>query len=414
MCYRSIKGYICSCLLTFCLLSHASVQNQEENGRIYYHLGFPVAISEQTESLPLDSKVADLLTSNFVAGAMYAYLLNHRYPNLYFHEDYLKGSLFAQLLQENLQTNGYKTDSNWINPDDAIRAMLLAPGQGGPYQINDYSKRLENGYGLINFTVLQKSLGYTIEEQDSGEQTLKPGPAMLDNKYFGPLAAAFFQFNTMMRLEAINQDPWGPSANDFSDCMNNLKANPNNFLDMILNAAYNAGPWANITKTYLSLCANLTNSSYTEKISRINDYSLTDTEYQQAIGTSESVGSTFILYPRQIRIYLDQLYNNPTALNIHTSTVLSLNLAREVFSQAMNTLAYPINNKYDYIPISEAQTAFDEASSALSLNNQSFDIGEQTQRQQFFELLDLAIDNLAGKLNIDFAETTETNMNSLG
>ncbi|KTD25637.1 hypothetical protein [Legionella maceachernii] len=410
--YQSVKAVIVFCLIINTLLCYPSAQNQEVMGRIYYHLNFPTAITEQTESLTLDSNTADLVISNFVAGAMYAYLINHRYPNLYFNQEYLKGSLFAQLLQENLQTNGYKAESNWINPDEAIRNMLLAPGQGGPYQINDYGKRLEHGLGLINFVVLQKSLDYRIEDQDSGEQTLKQGPIMLDNKYFGPLAAAFFQYNTMLRLEAINKDPWGPSANDFGDCMANLKANPNNFLDMILNAAYNAGPWANITKTYINLCANLTNPSYADKIKHINDYSLADIEYQQAVGTNESAGSTFILYPRQIRVYLDQLYNNPTSLNTYSSTMLPLSLVREVFSQAMNTLAYEMNNRYELIPIREAQTAFDDASSALSLNNQSIDLGDYAKRQQFFELLDLAIANLAGKLNIDFAETTEMNLNS--
>lgn len=181
---------------------------------------------------------------------------------------------------------------------------------------------------------------------------------------------------------------------------------------MILNAAYNAGPWANITKTYINLCANLTNPSYADKIKHINDYSLADIEYQQAVGTNESAGSTFILYPRQIRVYLDQLYNNPTSLNTYSSTMLPLSLVREVFSQAMNTLAYEMNNRYELIPIREAQTAFDDASSALSLNNQSIDLGDYAKRQQFFELLDLAIANLAGKLNIDFAETTEMNLNS--
>jgi hypothetical protein len=406
---RSIQLIFIIFLINCSSIIHADSQNSAENSQIYYHLSFPLKVDEKSEILPLNSNMNDLLISNLIAGSMYAYLLNHHYPNLSFDQDYLKGSLFAQLLQENLQTNNYKTESDWINPDDAIRRMLLAAGQGGPYQINDYAKRLESGLGLINFTVLQKSLGYSIEDQDNGKQTVKPGPATLDNKYFGPLAAAFFQYNTMLRLEAINKDSWGPSATDYEACMANLKNHPNNFLDMILNAAYNAGPWANITKTYMNLCADYD----AEKVKKINDYSLTDSQYQQAIGTTEAVGSTFILYPRQIRVYLDELYNNPTSLNTHSSTMLPFSLVRKVFTQTMNTLAYEINNKYDFIPLEESQSAFDDAAAALALTEgASFDLGEQTSRQQFFDLVDLAINNLAGKLNIDFTETVETDLNA--
>lgn len=394
-------------LVSLLLVNPLAAQSVEPN-HLYYHMGFPVALEEQTENLVLNDNSRDLLIANLVAGAMYAYLIRQHDPQLAFDNDYIAGSLFAQLLQENLQTTAYKSTSPWINPDPAIRSMLLAPGQGGPFQINDYGKRLESGVGLINFTVLQKSLGYRIEDQDSGQQTVKKGPDSLDNKYFGPLAAAYFQYNTLLRLYAINQDPWGPSADDFAACLRNLQNPDKNILDMILNAGYNAGPWAAITKTYIHLCANADNPAFNNQINHINDYTLSDTAYQQAIDTREAAGSTFILYPRQIRFYLDELYNNPTPLPTHTALSLPLNEVRAVFAQSMHTLGRVTNNHYEAIAINAAETAFDTAAQGLSLPlTDTLDIGNREQRQQLFQLLNNAIVNLASQLTMDFSETTE-------
>lgn len=393
--------------LSLLLVNSLTAQSVKPN-HLYYHLSFPVALDEQTENLSLDDNTRDLLIANLVAGAMYAYLIHQHDPQLAFDTDYMAGSLFGQLLQENLQTAAYKNTSPWINPDPTIRSMLLAPGQGGPYQINDYGKRLESGVGLINFTVLQKSLGYRIADQDSGQQTVKKGPDSLDNKYFGPLAAAYFQYNTLLRLYAINQDPWGPSADDFAACLRNLKNPDKNILDMILNAGYNAGPWATITKTYIHLCANAEKPEFSRQINHINDYTLSDTAYQQAIDTREAAGSTFILYPRQIRFYLDELYNNPTPLPTHTALSLPLNEVRFVFAQSMHTLGRVTEDHYEAISIREAETAFDAAAQGLSLAlNDTLNIGNRKQRQQLFLLLKNAITNLASQLTMDFSETTE-------
>ncbi|KTC94535.1 hypothetical protein [Legionella erythra] len=393
--------------LSLLLINPLPAQTLDTN-HLYYHMGFPAVLEEQTETLTLDDNTRDLLISNLVAGALYAYLIHQHDPKLAFNSDYITGSLFGQLLQENLQTTAYKSTSPWINPDPAIRSMLLAPGQGGPYQINDYGKRLESGIGLINFTVLQKSLGYRIDDQDSGQQTIKKGPDSLDNKYFGPLAAAYFQYNTLLRFYAINQDPWGPSATDFPDCLRNLQNPDNNILDMLLNAGYNAGPWAPITKTYFKLCANANNPAFKAKINRINDYTLSDKAYQQAIDTQEAAGSTFILYPRQIRFYLDELYNNPTALPTHTALALPVSELRFVFAQSMHTLGRVNNNRYETITVKDAEMAFDNAAQQLSLPlNANLDIGVTRERQQLFQLLGGAIDNLALQLNLDFSETTE-------
>ena len=385
----------------------------QDAGKIYYHLNFPVVLNEQTENIILGENFKDLIMSNVVAGAMYVHLVKAEFPNLQFDTSYMIGSLFGQLLQENLQTSDYQATSDWINPNNDIRNMLLMPGQGGPYQLNDYSKRLEDKIGMINFKVLQKSLGYSIQDQDSGTQTSKKGPDALDNKYFGPLAAAYFQFNDILRLQAINRDPWGPVAQYYESCMSNLKNTPNNFLDMIINATYNAGPWAEITKTYFELCANYNNPSYAEKIKHINDYTLADQAYQQAIGTKESAGSTFILYPRQIRFYLDELYNNPTALKTTNALYFPMSQLRTVFANAMATLAYVNNDgKYVFISTQEAGFAFDQAMETLSLSSsQQLNMSDQQEREKIVNLLASSIDDLEKTLNIRFGEVTEANFN---
>lgn len=409
---KTVSYFLLSCLMTTTSFAYIS-PNTVDSGKIYFHLTFPVSVNEQTESINLNDNFKDLIMSNMIAGVMYAHLIQTNFPKLKFDRAYLAGSLLAQLLQENLQTSDYKATSDWINPNNDIRNMLLMPGQGGPYQLNDYSKRLENKIGMINFKVLQKSLGYSIQAQDSGIQTNKKGPEALDNKYFGPLAAAYFQYNDLLRLQSINKDPWGPSAAYYEKCMNNLENEANNFLDMILNATYNAGPWAEITKTYFELCANYKNPQYAEKLKHINDYLLSDKAYQQAIGTKEYTGSTFILYPRQIRFYLDELYNNPTTLKTTNVMNFSMLQLRMIFTKSMATLAY-VNNSgnYVFIDMKEASFAFDQAMSSLAISQQqSLNISNQIERDKIFDLIEMAIINLSTILKIDFSELTENNYN---
>lgn len=408
-CYSILFGILCSMQL-------ANASGTTMAGKIYYHLSFPVNITEQTERLELTENYLDLIMANFVAGAMYGHLIHKYLPEIKFNQDYLYGSLLAQLLQENLETSQYVSTSDYINPDPQIRKMLLAPAQGGPYQINDYSKRLEHGYGLINFVVLRKSLGYSTMDQDSGKQTGSIGPDSLDNKYFGPLAAAYFQFNDLLRLEGINKDPWGPEP-EFVKCLDNFRnQDSRNFLDMILNAAYNAGPWADITKTYGNLCAHFNETTYKEKIDNINNYYLDDKSYQEKVGTKEQAGTTFILYPRQIRYYLDQLYNNnPSPL--HTTNSLPVNLTsgdinlRNIFAECMHTLSYfgQIHNELVFIDKQVATSAFDAAIAELKITSSTLDITNKDERQKIFALLDLAINKLEQNLTVDFGALTEDN-----
>jgi hypothetical protein len=324
----------------------------------------------------------------------------------------LFSSMLSQLLQENLGTNQYVNSSNWIHPDAGIRKMLLSVGQGGPYQINDYAKRLSSGYGMINFTTLQKNLGYTVVEQDSGAQNKTIGPPLLYDKYFGPVAAAYFQYNgSVLRVHKINQDTWGPQYANYNSMLPKVANDDDNFLDMIWNAAYNAGPWSPIMTSYVELGANVDNPDYINRIKNINNYHLTDNEYREAIGTNQAANTTFIIYPRQVRHYLDQLYNNnqDTGLNTSSSLIFDLKELQGVFSKVMATLGYVnSSNNYVLIPESDSVKAYNEAlaSNGLSVND-SLNVSTKADRTQIFSLLELSLTKLSANLNFNFGELVE-------
>ncbi len=402
--------------------------NNTSSGAIYYHLTFPVDIqgSQTAEALVLDEgNYNDLIMSNYVAGALLGHLVrnNEKYGKIKFSRDYLYGSIFGQLLQENISTSSYSPSTNWINTDASIREILLSPGQGGPYQINDYAKRLggdqaSGGLGLINYAVLQKNLGFKIADQDNNTQTSRRGPDKLEDKYFGPMATTYFHYNSLNRLDLINTPTWGPSYQYWTECMSNLESNlDDNFFDMIINAAYNAGPWSDIIKTYIELGAKVTDASFEtqQRISNINNYLLSDNEYRDAIDTNASSGSTFIIYPRQIRFYCDEFYNNPGIQDFHPTSntvIFNQNVLQDVFAKSMSSLAYVnSDNQYEFISYEDAAAAYENARETLGFKNiSSLDLGNSLERNNIFDLLDTAINNLAANLNFDFATVTETDL----
>ena len=389
-----------------------------ESGKLYYHFGFPVT-SLGTEYIDLSNPVyTNLILSNYVAGVLYGHMLqeSNNVPNFTSEQKYLYGSLFAQLLQENVATESYD-GGDFIN-SASTRANLLKPGQGGPYQINNYSVRIPavgvpGAAGLINYTALQAQLGYTISDQDTGSQTHKTGPQELDNVYFGPIAAAYFHYNDWNSLQI------SPPAN-WAACLANLKAGNFSYLDMIMNADYNAGQQSDILKTYVELCSSP--GSYATEVAGIDDYSLSDSAYINLFAglsnalPSSYVGKTFVVYPRQVRFYLDQLYSDNAALKTSGYTVnnqfaVTLQNVRSVFAQSMAKLAYvPVApGGYSYITINQADAAFD---SALASNNTvavtSIRFASQADLDIMYKVLDAAFTNLENSLNFQFNDTTET------
>jgi hypothetical protein len=180
----------------------------------------------------------------------------------------------------------------------------------------------------------------------------------LDDKYFGPMAAAYFHLNDMNRMAMNNADSWGPQYQYYTSCMNNLSTSQAsqykyNIYDMLLNAAYNAGTYSTILKDYYRVCAGMyTTSPENTQINLMADYTLSDSLYRSQFGTSEAAGSTFIIYPRQIRIYLDQMYNqksyNSAAITGNTQLKFSLLDVEYVFQNAMGTLAY-VNSSISFL-----------------------------------------------------------------
>jgi hypothetical protein len=397
-----------------------------ELGKVYYHIAFPVT-DLSGESVDLTNPAyTNLILSNYVAGVLYGHLLKEKVPGINFdtEKDYLYGSVFAQLLQENNSTMSYGGCASWSGGCSYInspvqRTILLNAGQGGPYQINDYSKRLPgvntNGsLGLINYTALQASLAYTIAAQDNNSQTLKTGPDALDNIYFGPIAAAYFHFNDWTRITLNNSTSWAPQP-EWSNCAKTLNTSQFPYLDMVMNASYNAGTYSPILKTYIDLCADP--SKYQAEISNINNYNLDDTAYISNFSKvadplpSSYKKSTFILYPRQVRFYLDQLYSNnsklsPAGLTVNNQLNITLQDLESVFTQSMHTLAYEHAGKYSYISLSQAKAAFDSAISGHGLSL-TISFADSQDRETMYTIIDKALANLESSLNFKFGDTTE-------
>jgi hypothetical protein len=148
----------------------------------------------------------------------------------------------------------------------------------------------------------------------------------------------------------------------------------------------------------------------TTQVQSMGNYSLSPTSYIAAAGLG--VGSAapltpdylYLYYPRQVRLYLDEIYNQqtfPSSAFTGTSSVnLSVNDVASVFANVFGTLSY-VNNagQYGYIATADSNLAFTKAMTASSLTAQSIlNISNATDRAKFFTLLDTAIQNLQSSL----------------
>merc|ERR1719316_860194 len=149
----------------------------------------------------------------------------------------------GQLFQESSPSDNPKDIQNdIINPDK----KLLNVGQGGPYQLNDYSKQLppltEGAYGELNYNALYHALGYTVAEQGD-IQTGKRGPKVLNSVNHGPMIAAYFHFNDINRYNLMNSQPStkdSDKAKYWRQCKANIEAGKFKNPDIMLNVIYNA------------------------------------------------------------------------------------------------------------------------------------------------------------------------------
>ena len=232
-------------------------------GTIIFHYLYGSGYDPSTgESLNLQGDAyTDLIMSNIIAGVLLGHLIRKNLPSATFDEDYLYGSIFGQLLQENLATEYYNQQQPGANPPlldpSPLQSAVFGVGQGGPYQINNYAVDLvvgtfsPGGFSLIDYNTLQKNIGYTFASAAS--QNALSTPASFNNLYYGPVLPTYFHFNDFMALQYIGgtdvNHPWSPTSfgwtpawqPNFYNCLKVLSSLPGAPLDIILNIAYNAG-----------------------------------------------------------------------------------------------------------------------------------------------------------------------------
>lgn len=378
------------------------------SGTVGFHLLLGVSgYSSPQDSIILTSdNYTDLIMSNFVAGVMYGHLLQKYTPGIQFNKDYLYGSILGQLFQENLATEYYQAGSNLIDPSPD-QAAVMGMGQGGPYQINNYAADMvygsyaPHGNSLINYVAIQKNIGFTMA--NAATQYSKNTPASFNNKYYGPILTAYFHFNDYVALQKVGPlggytPGWEPY---FDNALANFKNLPNNFLDILLNVAYNQGYYGNLMTSYSKLGANATATT----VANVNLYS-----------SVWGVNDSYQQYPYQVRYYLDQLYDNPIPSPANQNLVVTpanhvvfgMATLGTVFSNVFQTLGY-VNASKQYVFISDAQAraAFNSALSALGIAaTATRDLSTAGQRAQIFSLLEIAIKNLESSLGTDFSATT--------
>jgi len=377
-------------------------------GTINFHLLLGVTgYNTPQDSLTLTGdNYTDLIMSNLLAGVMYGHLLQRYTPGQQFEKDDLYGSVLGQLLQENLATQYYTAGSDLIDPSP-LQQAVMGTGQGGPYQINNYAADMVSGtyapagHSLINFVALQPNIGYTMA--NAATQYQRATPASFNNKYYGPMLAAYFHFNDYVALNQIGKGaggwttPWQPQ---FDAAIANFTHLPDNFLEMLLNAAYNQGYYGGLVQHYSALGATATASTVTS----LNAWS-------NVWGDA----NTYDQYPYQVRYYLNQFYDLPVPSTSATTLVTSANhvafpmaTLKTVFTSTMQKMAYaPSATTYRLFSAAQAQTAF---SNALTANGvaatATLDLGNAAQRALIFAVLESAIGQIESITGSRFDATT--------
>ncbi len=375
-------------------------------GTVNFHLMLGVGAAQDKLTLDGDN-YTDLIMSNLVAGVHYGHLLNEWTPGLQYNKDYLYGSIWGQLLQENLATYMYQASSNLIDPAPEQQAVM-GTGQGGPYQINNYVPDMVapgSGHALVNYVAIQKNIGFTIAGMN--DQLSKVTPPSFNNKYYGPILTAYFHYNDAVALNLIGkgaggwQTPWQPA---YDNCVAHAKTLPNNFFEIVLNVAYNQGFYGGLVNSYSTTCATATAAT----VASVNSYT-------SVWGKT----SSYEQYPYQVRYYLDQIYGNPIPTTSATTLVptgnhVFFNMTKlgSVFSSVYQTLAY-VNGSGQYVFISAAQAsaAYSSALSQAGVSaSANLDLSSASSRAQIFSVLEKATANLETSLATNFSATTLTQL----
>ena len=376
-------------------------------GTLYFHAYVPqtsISAFKLGDSMNLSGDTyTDLIMSNYIAGVLLGHMIIESFPHMQFYKDYMYGTIFAQLLQENIETELYTPSSTLIAPS-SLQAAVMASGQGGPYQINSYAQDMvggsytPSGYSLVNYVAIQKNIGYTISQQAA--QATMATPAQFNNKYYGPALTAYFHLNDLRALAALENGSQGyisSAAPNYTQCMNNLVSISNNPLDIITNYAYNQGFFGGLVGSSTTDCINSTPTAFLAKYNSYNNAS----------------GSSYNVYPYQVRFYLDELYNQSTLIPA-TNNHVAFNMTNlgNVFSSVFQTLAYVnAGGQYVYISDSQAKAAFSAALAKAQVTDVTvLDLSDATQRATIYLVLETAITNLESALHTNFSVTTTTDL----
>jgi hypothetical protein len=385
------------------------------SGTIGFHYDFEAGSTNPEDTLVLTGdNYTDLIMSTLIAGTMYGHLIQEFSPSIQINEDYFCGSLFGQLLQENFETELYTNTSLLIDPA-ADQQGVMGPNEGGPYQMNNYladfvgGSDTPEGFALVNFVALQKNIGYTIAE--SVAQYTNDMPASFNNKYYGPMLAAYAQFNDYRALQYIGgvslTEPWSSTNQSylpawqpyFNKAVASFAEVPGNQLDILLNIGYNAGIYSQL---FLQDTENSATST-TATAASFNSY------------TNAAGGDSYHQYPYQVRSYLDQLFDKPSQSPANLASVtysnhvaFNMGTLSGVFSNVFQTLAYvDASGNYNFITAAQATTAFDAAVSAAGLSaSDTLDLSDASDRSLIFSIINAAITNLETNLNTSFSATT--------
>lgn len=382
-------------------------------GEIDFHLHLGVKDHDGILTKPQDKLVlnndayTDLIMSNFVAGVMYGHLVKSYYPGIQYDRDFMYGSIMGQLLQENLGTHMYDKNQDLISPHPD-QQCVMGQAQGGPYQINYYAADMKNGsytpggHSLINMVALQKNIGFTMEGAPT--QHLKTTPQSFNNKYFSPILTAYFHyldFVGLIEIGKLEEGGWEtPWQTEFDQALINFKTLPNNFLDVLLNVAYNQGFYGPLMKRYSEQAMNATAST----IAEVRDW-----------GFVWGKTDTYEQYPFQVQYYLYQMYGKPIPTTSPTTLIVkdieiafTMTELEFVFSKVFQTLGY-VNGSGQYvtIPQAEADSAFASALAANSVSStNTLHLNIPSERSLIFSILEDAISNLESSLGTSFIEST--------
>jgi hypothetical protein len=378
-------------------------------GTINFHLLLGAGGSQDSLTLTGDN-YTDLIMSNTIAGVLYGRLIEEYYPGIQFNKDYLYGSVFGELLQENIATQDYMSSTTLLDPSPNQQAVMGA-GQGGPYQINNYAIDMvagsytPAGHSMINYIAVQKNIGYTMATAST--QYTKPTPPSFNNKYYGPLLCAYFHYNDFVALNIIGKGPGGwttPWEPAYDNALANFVNLPDSFLDMLLNAAYNQGYYGGLVASYSSQGATATPST----VASVDSYS-------SVWGNS----STYVQYPYQVHYYMDQLYDNPIPTTSLTTIVTPTNHVAfnmttfgNVFSNVIQTMDYSNGtNAAQYFTAGQAQAALNAALAQQGVSGSAtLDFSNATDRAKIYAVIDSALSSLESTSGMKFNSTTNSQL----